>query len=120
AANRGKKIVVQDTFAGMSKERVMYIAPDRRRMEFKNSSGGPPRRDGSTDVRYGPPLVAITRCDLDQAFELNLDSKEYVAGPYPPKPLSQAEIKAQGLKAPQFAASDKPTLRIETTTIDTR
>ncbi len=52
-------------------------------------------------------------------FELNLDTGEYVAAPYPPQPLSKAQAEAAGLKTPQFVASDKPTLRIETTTLDT-
>jgi hypothetical protein len=52
-------------------------------------------------------------------FELNLDDDEYVAAPYPPQPLSKAQTEALGLKTPQFVASAKPTLRIETTTLDT-
>lgn len=82
--------------------------------------GGARRRwDGSTDVRYGPHLASIVRCDLGQTFELNLDAREYIAAPYPPKPLSKAETEARGLKPLQFVASDKPTLRLETTTLDT-
>lgn len=71
------------------------------------------------DVRYSPRLASITRRDLGQAFDLNLDAGEYVVFPYPPKPLSKAEAEARGLKPLQFV-SDKPTLRIETTTLDTR
>jgi hypothetical protein len=74
--------------------------------------------DGSTDAHYGPRLASITRCDLGQAFELNLDTGEYVAATHPPKPLSKEETEALGLKVPEFAASGKPTLRIETTTVD--
>jgi len=40
-------------------------------------------------------------------------------GPHPPKPLSKEQTEALGLKGPQFAASGKPTLRIEITTVDT-
>jgi hypothetical protein len=116
---RGIKMVVRHTAGGMSSEQTLYIAPDRKRVEFRNSTGGPTRPDGSMVVRYGPPLAAITRCDLGQSFELNLDTNEYVAAPYPPKPLSQTEIETRGLKAPKFSASDNPTLRIEITTVDT-
>ena len=70
-------------------------------------------------MRYGPRLAVIIRCDLGQEFELNLDAGEYQAAPYPPKPLSKAQAEALGLKPLQFVASDKPTLRIETTTLDT-
>jgi len=52
-------------------------------------------------------------------FELNLDAGEYVAGSYPPKPLSKEEREARGLKVPDLVAPGKPTLRIEITTVDT-
>ncbi|MGC1108009.1 MAG: hypothetical protein WA876_15885 [Candidatus Acidiferrales bacterium] len=52
-------------------------------------------------------------------FEVNLDAGEFAAAPYPPQPLSKTQTEALGLKTPQFIASDKPTLRIETSTLDT-
>jgi hypothetical protein len=56
---------------------------------------------------------------LGQVFELNLDAAEYVSAPYPPKPLTQAEIEARGLSKADMSQSREPTLRIETTTLDT-
>ena len=56
---------------------------------------------------------------MGQVFELNLDAAEYVSAPYPPKPLTQAEIEARGLGKPDMSPSRAPTLRIETTTVDT-
>ena len=118
-SSSGLKFAVRHTFQGISSDHVVYVAQDRRRMEYRNWTGGAKRWDGSTDVRYGPRLASITRCDLGQIFELNLDAGEYVAAPYPPQPLSKAQAEARGLKPPQFVASAKPTLRIETTTLDT-
>lgn len=119
-SSSGLKIAVRYASDGTSSDRVEYRDQDRSRAEYRNSAGGDRRRlDGSTDVRYGPHLASIVRCDLGQAFELNLDAREYVSGPYPPKPLTKAQAEALGLKPLQYVASDKPTLRIETTTLDT-
>jgi len=115
----GLKMIVRHTFEGISSDQTMYLHGDRRRTEYRNWTGGAKRWDGSTDVHYGPRLASITRCDLGQAFDLNLDAGEYVAYPHPPKPLSKEETEARGLKVPEFAASGKPTLRMETTTVDT-
>ncbi|HTD22242.1 MAG TPA: hypothetical protein VK738_06290 [Terriglobales bacterium] len=116
----GLKITVRNTFAGMPSEQTTYIQGDRRRREYRNAQGSP-RSDGSMDMSYGPHLVAITRCDLGQAFELNLDKNEYEAMAYPPKPLrlSKAEMDAMQQRTPQVAKAGNATLRIETTTVDT-
>jgi integrase len=78
-------------------------------MEYRNSFG----------QRYGPRLVSITRCDLGQSFELNLDTSEYTSASYPPMPRTKEEIARRGLQIPTTYVSDKPTLRIEITTTDT-
>ena len=80
---------------------------------------GQRKADGSQQWLSGPRLAAITRCDLGQLFELNLDAAEYVSAQYPPKPLTQEEIEARGLNKVDMSQSRKPTLRIETTTVDT-
>jgi hypothetical protein len=46
---------------------------------------------GPENVRFGPQLASIVRCDFGQTFEMNLDTGEYVAVPYPPQPLSKAQ-----------------------------
>jgi hypothetical protein len=115
----GLKMTVRYSMNGQPSEQTLYVQSDRRRMEYRNSVGGARRADGSFDARYGPRLAMITRCDLGQIYDLNLDSREYVTAPYPPKPLNNEEMEAHGLKMPEFNASAKPTLRVETTTVDT-
>jgi hypothetical protein len=102
----------------LSNKHTIYLQGDRKRMEFWNSFGQK-QADGSVQSLYGPRLVSITRCDLGRAFELNLDTSEYTSSPYPPRPLTQEELKARGLQNPLKYVSDKPTLRIEVTTTDT-
>jgi hypothetical protein len=120
SSSSGLKFSVRHTHEGISSDQTLYVEQDRRRTEYRNSTGGEKLQwDGSRNVRFGPQLASIVRCDLGQMFELNLDTGEYVAAPYPPQPLSKAQAEAAGLKTPQFVASDNPTLRIETTTLDT-
>jgi hypothetical protein len=108
-AATGIKMTIRDNFSGISSERTIYLQGDRRRMEFRNSQG----------QRKGPLLASITRCDLGRQFELNLEAAQYFSAPYPPKPMTEEQSEALGLKMPQVSQSGKPTLRIETTTVDT-
>jgi len=107
--NSGIKMTIQFGNPGPSAQRTIYLQSDRKRMEFRNYLG----------EKEGPRLVAITRCDLGQMFELNLDTREYTSAPYPPKPFTKEEMQARGLPAKAKYVSDKPTLRIGTTTTDT-
>jgi hypothetical protein len=116
SANTEIKMTIRFGQAETSNEHTVYIAGDRKRMEFRNSSGTK-NADGALQLTYGPRLVAITRCDLGQMFELNLDTSEYTSAPYPPKPLTREQIEARGLQIP--VTSEKPTLRIEVNTTDT-
>ncbi|MBZ5568768.1 MAG: hypothetical protein LAN64_13070 [Acidobacteriia bacterium] len=116
--NTGTKMTIRHGFGGNSSEQIIYLQGDRKRMEFRNSLGGT-KADGSQQWLSGPRLAAITRCDLGQTFELNLDAGEYVSAPYPPKPLTREEVEARGLSKLEMSQSKKPTLRIETTTVDT-
>lgn len=118
SGNTAIKMTIRHGEAESSDQQTIYIAGDRKRMEFRNSEGMK-KADGSMQVFRGPRLVAITRCDLGQYFELNLDSSEYTSGPYPPKPLTKEQIRARGLEIPTTYRSEKPTLRIEVTTTDT-
>jgi len=63
---------------GISSDQTFYIERDRRRTEISELDGRRETMDGPTDVHYGPRLASNTRCDLGQAFELNLDTGEYV------------------------------------------
>jgi hypothetical protein len=107
--NSGIKMTIQFGTFGTSTQHTIYLQADRKRMEFRNYLG----------ETKGPRLVAITRCDLGQMFELNLDTHEYTSAPYPPKPFTREQMEARGLPTTVKYVSDKPTLRIEVTTTDT-
>jgi hypothetical protein len=114
----GIKMTVRHEFAGMPGQQTIYIAADRRRTDYRNATGGAKGADGSMDARYGPHIASITRCDLGQMLELNLDAREYHAAPYPPKPLTKEQLEARGI-TPQATPPSEPTLLIEVTTVDT-
>lgn len=118
SAAPGVKMTVRFGASGMSGEQTIYIRGDRKRMDYRNATGGATRADGSIDVRYGPRIASITRCDLGQMLELNLDAREYRAVPYPPNPFTKEQMEARGIK-PQSGVPSEPTLLIETATVDT-
>ena len=115
----GIKMTVQIGFDKNESQYTSYIEADRKRMEYQNSMGGGMHADGTLDMRPGPHLASITRCDLGQTFELNLEDREYVVFPYPPQPLTRIEIAKRDLSVPRKIDSVAPTVRIETTTVDT-
>jgi hypothetical protein len=110
----GITITVQSSVRGTQSQRTTYFQPDRQRMEYRNSFG----TGQGTEPVYGPRLARIVRCDLGQAFELNLDTQEYTSAPYPPKPLTPEELKARGLDT-RIRQSATPTIRMEIKTTDT-
>jgi hypothetical protein len=114
----GIKMTVRFAASGMSGQQTIYIRGDRKRMDYRNATGGAKRADGSSDVRYGPHIASITRCDLGQMLELNLDAREYRAVPYPPSPFTKEQMEARGI-TPQSGVPSEPTLLLETTTVDT-
>jgi hypothetical protein len=69
------------------------------------------------DLRYGPHIASITRCDLWKMYELNLDAREYQGAPYPPQPFTKEQMKATGIN-PQGDLPATPRLLIEITTRD--
>jgi hypothetical protein len=105
----GIKMTVRHTVHGTSSELTTYFRPDARRMEYRNLIGD----------QFGPRIAVIQRCDLGEAFQLNLDQREYDARTYPPKPLAKQDLAKWGLPSPQFATPGAATLRIEVTTVDT-
>lgn len=111
----GSKIVVQNNLAGRLSEITTYMASDRRRIEM-HSSVQRKSPDGLTDM-VGLTNVVIMRCDLGQSFTLNLETKEYTASVFPPVPLTPEQRESRGLNKPPSEGT--PTLRIETTTVDT-
>jgi hypothetical protein len=106
----GIKMTLRQTLYGTSSEHVTYFRSDARRVEYRNLIGH----------QFGPHIASIERCDLGQAFELNLDQREYDARTYPPRPLAKEELVKWGLRRPpQVAPQGAATLRIEVTTVDT-
>jgi hypothetical protein len=118
AETPGIKMTIEQGQPGNTSQRTVYFRADRKRFEYQNSFGQR-QADGSVRPIYGPRLVSITRCDLEQAFTLNLDMHEYTSAPYPPKPLTKEEMEKRGKRSRLTYISDKPTLQIETTTTDT-
>jgi hypothetical protein len=104
---------------GSSRQSTTYIQGDRERTEYRNSFGRRQPSDRSVQPIYGPRLARIIRCDLGQYFELNLDTSEYTASPYPPKQPTKEEIKARGLETPATRMPGNPTIRVETKTTNT-
>jgi hypothetical protein len=98
---------------------TLYIGTDRKRMEYQNATGGGVHADGTVDMRPGPRLASITRCDLGQTFDLNLEDREYVVSPYTLRTLTRIGIATRDLSVPGKIDSATPTVRIETTTVDT-
>jgi hypothetical protein len=112
-----KMIIELGQFRQLSQQ-IIYLQTDRKRIEFQNFSGQL-QVDGSLRPTNGPRLATITRCDLAQSFELNLDDREYRSTPYPPRSFTHGELARRGLDHPTTYVSDKPTLLIEITTTDT-
>jgi hypothetical protein len=107
----GIKMTVRNTLgASFSTQYTTYFEADRNRMETRSSIG----------QRLGPHVATITRCDLGKMFMINLDAGKYESIPYPQKALVEALEKAKAQPRPAIAAYPAaPTLRIETTTVDT-
>ncbi len=130
------KITVSRNFGPYQTETTTYLKPGRRRVEEQRRYrqqlwvGGPA-------VSLRPSRIAtITRCDLGQIFQLNLDDREYASRPIP-KPLSPEEqkaraeqlkaeqearaeqLKTRAAQAPQLRRPAQPNLLIEITTNDT-
>jgi hypothetical protein len=68
-----------------------------------------------------PRTALITRCDLKQTFHLNLDDRQYTAGPLQTFPARE-EMLARAAASGQLvvASQREPTVLVETETVDTR
>jgi hypothetical protein len=98
---------------------VLYVQGEWRRLELPRTWGG----NSKAERNYGPQIVMITRPDIGQQFELNLDASQYTQMPYPltqkRQPLTKEQMEARGIKIPSPGEVIKPTFRIETVTRDT-
>jgi hypothetical protein len=109
STNVGLKIEIRNSTNGrQTMEETQYLQSDRRREEHRIAFGS----------SYGPSLAFITRCDMGQNFELNLEDKQYVSTPIP-KVRTASEWQALAAKYPASAAPRTPTLLIEIITVDT-
>jgi hypothetical protein len=115
AENAGTKIVIRNTSGGHPSYNTTYWMGDRRRTEFRQAVQRT-KEDGSVEWVDEVTTVLIVRCDLGQSFTLKMKAEEYSVAEYPPKPLTPEELAARGMNAP---VAPQPTLRIETTTVNT-
>jgi hypothetical protein len=116
----GLKMTIRFTANGYPElEETIYLQGDRKRMESRNSMGSGVHADGSPDNRPGPRTASITRCDLGERFELNLEDGEYALAAPPMSPQTRAQIEAQALQRAQTVRAEIPTVKVETTIVDT-
>jgi hypothetical protein len=101
-------------------ESIEYLQVDRRRIEHRGSFGYRLRPNGRTMFCPAPRTALITRCDLKQTFLLNLDDRQYIAGPLQNLP-SREEMLARAAASSQLvvASQREPTVLVETETVDT-
>ena len=102
-------------------ESIEYLQADRRRREHRGSFGYRLRPNGRTMFCAAPRTALITRCDLKQTFHLNLDDRQYTAGPLQTFPARE-EMLARAAASGQLvvASQREPTVLVETETVDTR
>ena len=110
------KVTVRERSVGR-KETVIYIQTDRKRTEENERWAQSLWLRGPSVYIDSPHIVTITRCDLGQSFDLNLDDREYTSMPSPRMP-SKEEMQARAAKLLKPAALPQPNLLIETTTVD--
>jgi hypothetical protein len=114
--NVGTKIVTYQPEA--SSEQTLYIMADRSRMEFRQSVQRG-NNDESPEMQSELSSVFILRCDMGQSFVLSPKTEEYSSSPYPPKPATPEQARQLAVENLDTSEPAKPTLRIETTTVDT-
>jgi len=115
AENAGTKVVIRNTFGEHSSDNTTYSMADRRRTEFRHAVQRT-KEEGSVEREDEVAIVLIVRCDLGQSFSLNMKAEEYGMAEYPPKRLTPEEMASRGMNP---SVAPQPTLRIETTTVDT-
>lgn len=116
--NVGTKIVTQHSSPGGVSEETLYIMGDRRRLELRHFVHSQ-NSNGSPEVGTEPSSVFIQRCDLGQSLHLQPNVKEFSASSYPPKPPTPQQENQLAVENSGRGEPQKPTLRIETTTVDT-
>jgi hypothetical protein len=94
-------------------ESVEYFKTDRRREERTGHFGYRLSPRGRDMYRRAPRTALITRCDLRRQFLVNLDDRQFTAGPLPALP------NLEGMRAPAAAIGDVPKRRTPTVLVET-
>jgi hypothetical protein len=75
--------------------------------------------DGSTEMQNELSSVFILRCDLGHSFRLHPNAEEFSSSPYPREPATPEQATQIAVEKSDSTQPAEPTLRIETTTVDT-
>jgi hypothetical protein len=116
ASNFGSKVVRRVTIDGHPNESTIYTMDHRQRTEWRTSVARP-NADGSLEVEYRPPMISIFRCDLGESFSVFPLGKTYTVATY--RPDEEFEESERAREKPRYPEPAKPTVRIESTTVDT-
>src|ERR1700676_4310227 len=81
-------------------ESIEYLQADRRRREHRGLRGYRLRPNGRTMFCSAPRTALITRCDLMQAFHINLDDRQYAAGPLQTFPIREEMLARTAASGP--------------------
>ena len=114
----GIKMTTRFVAGETTEEQTVFLEADRSRTEYRPSLHAV-HGDGTVDTRPGPLLADIARCDLGQALDLNLEDREYVVTAYPRFKRTKQDIEVRTENILQKVAPWVPTVREETTTVDT-
>jgi hypothetical protein len=113
-----KIITVRRSPGGLPEEKQTdFVLADRKRTEFRGAFPFSLWPGGPNILVQRPRTASIVRCDLGQAFMLNLDRRTYTSGAYPWVP-SEFERQAHAGRVPKEPAR-KPTVSVEISTVDT-
>ena len=99
-------------------ETTEYIQADRKREDQRGFFGYRLRPNGRDIYRPTPRTALIKRCDLQKAFLLNFDDREYTAWPIQAFPTRE-EIRVRTEAVGQPPVQTAPTVLVETETVDT-
>ena len=99
-------------------ETTEYIHADRKREDHRGFFGYRLRANGREIYRPTPRTALIRRCDLQKAFHLNFDDREYTACTIQAFPTRE-EIRAGAEAVRQPSVQTAPTVLVEAETVDT-
>jgi hypothetical protein len=115
---RLQRVTVADGRQPPPTEAIEHITTDRKREQHLGWFGYRLRPSGRDYYRRGPTTALITRCDLQERFHVNFDDGQYAVWPMPPFSPRGEITNASGYPA-ATRQNRRPTLLIETETVDT-